>query len=517
MTSPTVTTSNRSELEPLSRGVLLILAGAMLCSLVLHLLTPMASFYGEPDAATLVSDALLWVRGGIRTNAISEYRYYTSPAYIWFVTRLLPARGGDITAVITTLNRINLVMSAAIVVPFFLVCRRIAGQRAALIASGLISFVPTFFQGGLYGFPTLIGEFFLLWAIWLYDRWLTSERQWSADAWVLGAVCACLALALLVKADVYVGAVALWGLLLLRRRLSWTNAGALAIVGAVPVLVSYVVAHALLVQSPDTAHYAADWNQKFPFDPRRELNRTHILQVLKSMGVLSIPVFTVALVWLVRRRSYALAATLAVWAALPVLFWFFRFGDSARHHFPSSVPVTLGVAILFAALPGRDLARYAAAAALVLVNYFAFPPDASTLTTSGRLIASGRLTAAYAGAHTRAASEFADVAVSRKVFIGGWRRVWYVQNAVLARADSVLSYRLGVHYGIPSIDVVYLSGGARMESISLAATGRTPAALRAAADSSIRDGFRVFAIEFDSTLEHTLFSRQYRVSEYPAR
>ncbi|HEV8195745.1 MAG TPA: hypothetical protein VGP87_03810 [Gemmatimonadales bacterium] len=503
-----------SSAESLGAVTWLLLFGAMLCALALHLAAPMFSYYGEPDSVALVSDALLWVRGGIRTNLISEYRYYTSPGYIWLITRLLPDAAGDIRSVGTALNRINLAASIAILIPVFLLGRRLAGEKAGLIAAALFSFVPAVFQGGLYGFPTLLAEFFLLWAIWGYDRWLTSPRAWGRDVWLLGLVCAGLTVTALLKADVYLGAVALWGLLIFRRRFTQANVALLLVLGIIPVLVLYGIANSLLVQSASSVQYAAEWDTKFPLEFRAPLNATHCLQILKSMGVLTVPVFLIGMAWLAMRRRWGLVSLLVLWAAAPIAFWFFRAGDSARHHFAASVPVVFGVAILVAGLPWRDVTRAAAIGALIAVNYFAFAPTPNTLTTSGRLIGSGRQLATSVGTYDRVGHEYADLALPRQVYVGSWHRIWYVRNEVLGRGDSITAYRATTRHGLPAIDVEYLRERLPLESIMVASNGKSPEILRAAANEYIRQGFRVFTSEFDSTLGHPVPVASYRLVEY---
>ena len=491
---------------------------AMACALAIHLPVSMHAYYGEPDAAILVIDAQLWLKAGLRTTAISEYRYFTSPGYIWLVTKLLHASGGaDVAWVGTMLNRINLVVSVLIIVPFFLLARRLVGLRAAAIASVLVSFVPTVWQGGQYGFPTLHAEFFLLWALWLYDVWLARERPWDVrSVWLLAVVCLCLCATALLKADVYIGAVALWGLLLVRHKLTARNAAALCVVGAIPVGLLYAVATALLAHSTSAASYSKTWSNKFPIRPLDELNAPHFLQLAKSMGVLTIPLFVAGVVWLVRHRRGRLAATLGAWAALPILFWFFRAGDSARHHFPSSVPIVLGAAVLIAVLPVRTAVRVAALGALLVANYMAFRPDPDTQITSGRFLASGELLEHMVAAFHRGARQYVSVDAPRKVYIGRWRRIWYVQPEVMALADTVLGYRFVHRFGLTAIDVDFLRHGRRYQWTVAGATNEPPPVVRAAAAAYRNAGYRVFTFEFDDSLTHVLPPASYRLMEVGA-
>jgi hypothetical protein len=71
-----------------------VLLGLMLFALAVHLPAQMGDLYGEQDLARLVNSALLWTRAGLRTEALSEYQFYTSPAYIWLITVLLPGTRG---------------------------------------------------------------------------------------------------------------------------------------------------------------------------------------------------------------------------------------------------------------------------------------------------------------------------------------------------------------------------------------------------------------------------------------
>jgi hypothetical protein len=491
-----------------------ILVAAMLVALALHLAAPMYSYFGEPDAVIFAVDAQLAIKGGIRSVATSEYRYFTSPAWIWLVEQIVRRGTGDVASVGAALNGINLAVAVLIVVPVYLVGRRLVGPPAAAIASVLVSFVPTFFQGGQYGFPTLVAEFFLLWALWLYDVWLARERPWEArSAWLLAGMCLCLCAAALLKADVYIGAVALWGLLLVRGKLTVPNAVTLCVVGAIPVALLYAVAAALLAHSSSAASYGDTWSHKFPFRPLHELTVAHFLQLAKSMGVLTIPLFVAGVVWLARHRRGRLATTLAVWAALPILFWFFRAGDSARHHFPSSVPIVLGAAVLLAALPVRSVVRVAALGALLVVNYMAFGPDPDTQTTSGRFLASGKLLARTVAAFHRGAREYVSVDAPRKVYIGRWRRIWYVQPEVMALADTVLGYRMVDRFGLTAIDVDFIRHGQRYAWTVAGATNEPPPVVRAAAAAYREAGYRVFTFEFDDSLEHILPPAKYRLVE----
>ena len=156
----------------------------MLFALAVHLPAQMGDLYGEPDVARLVNSALLWTRAGVRTTALSQYLYYTSPAYIGLITILLPGTPGAWAPAASALNAINLIAAVVITVPLFLLFRRIASARAALIGTLFLTIVPAFWQGGLYGFPTLPA------ALFMSPEQATAEKEITArsDVYSLAAV-----------------------------------------------------------------------------------------------------------------------------------------------------------------------------------------------------------------------------------------------------------------------------------------------------------------------------------------
>ena len=498
-------------------GTIASLLGVMLFALAVHLPARLGDLYGEQDVARLVNDALLWTRAGVRTDALSQYRYYTSPAYIWLITLLLPGARDSLAPAAAALNAINLAAAVVITVPLFLLFRRIAGARAALVGTLFLSVVPAFWQGGLYGFPSLPAELFLVVAVWLFDRWLVGDGGRRAALPTLVACTLCLTASVLLKADVYLGAVALWGLLLYRRRLSWRSAALLAVVGVVPVVVLYGVATALLQESPGAFEYAGSWRATFPAAPGRALTRVHVLQVVKSFGLLTLPLFAAALLVLLRERRYALAALLLAWAVLPVAFWFPRWGDSARHHFPATVPAALGLGILLAALRVRDVWRYVALALVVAVNYFAFPPSSLTQTTSGNLQGSARRTARRLAVYHRLGREYAELEVPRKAFLGAPTNP-FAENQVLWLADSVVSVRAAVRFGASAREVEYMRDGVHYVSVDVYVTeamrrrGETAPIAAAYREA----GYRVFSAElFDGMRRRHRRVLDYRLTELP--
>src|SRR5919107_1781396 len=81
---PTASGVSESRVSPRLIIVLLLLFAA-----VVHAPVPYGNLYGEQDSARLTIDALLWEKTGIRSVSLSEYRYFTSSGYIFFIKQMM--------------------------------------------------------------------------------------------------------------------------------------------------------------------------------------------------------------------------------------------------------------------------------------------------------------------------------------------------------------------------------------------------------------------------------------------
>jgi hypothetical protein len=479
-----------------SRRDAAILAALVLWAIVVRVPFQFGAVQGEQDVARLITSALIWEQTGVRTTALAGYHYYTSPGYVALIRALLPVARDAGVPVVTYLNAINTVVAVVIVIPVFLLYRRLGGTAAAALGTVLLTLIPAFWVGGLYGFPSLPATLFLVVALWLFDRWLTdAERRRTSWASIrrLVPVMLCLTATLLLKADIYLSAIALWGLLLIRHRLTWRDAATLCVVGGVPVLALLGVSSAMLQASPDAARYMVQWRTEFTPDPADVWSREHLLQLAMSMGVLTLPLFALACVALARARRFALLATLVAWTVVPVGFWFVRAGDSARHHAQAALPASLGVGTLLALLPAGTVWPGAMLALIAGVNYVAFPASRETVTTSGNLAGSAPLIRRQVLRYQTAARDFADLELPRRAFVGTYTNP-YAEHAVLARADRVLRVTPIAPLGFPGKAIEYLRGERR----HLVATAEVPLErAREVAEAFRAAGFAVYAMQYE--------------------
>ncbi len=478
---------NRNRGSPSIGLTILLLVGF---AATIHAPFHFGNLYGEQDAARLVNDGLIWSTTDVRSESLSEYRFYISPGYIWLAKEAVQVARSTAGHPAYYLNTLNLLVAILIVVPVFLLFARLVGYEGAVLGTLFLSLVPTFWQSGLYGFPHLPSLLFMVFALLAYDRVLTGEA-----ARVPGSVLVVilLTISILLKADIYLSGVAFIGLLLHRRRLSGGFILATGGLLLVPILVSLAVSHGLLSQSPNALDYLARWNHQYDAAAGRFFSRSGLTGVVRSMGLLSIPLFLTSLVWLWATKRQSLALLLAMWLIVPLAFWVFRVGDSARHHLQASVPIGLGIGVLLGSPRWKRTWARAFLLGLVVANYFAFAPDSSTLRTSGNLARSSQMLRARVAEYHHGARRYAEVEATRKVILGTIT-IPYVDNEILYGAETVQSVTATDALGYDAIAIEYTVGGKPHVSTSVhVAVGES----RAAAAVYRRAGYRVFSIEYD--------------------
>jgi Dolichyl-phosphate-mannose-protein mannosyltransferase len=467
------------------------MAGLIGLAVAIHAPFHFGSHYGEQDAARLVNDALIWLKTGVRTVSLSEYRFYISPGYIWLAKQAVSLAKVTSVHPALYLNTINMCVAVLVVVPLFFLFRGLVGLESGVLSITFLSLIPTFWQSGLYGFPHLPALLFMVCALWAYDLYLTNQEEQRIRNLILMGLL--LTISILLKADIYLSTVACLGLLIYRHRFSRKDLLLLGGVLSLPVILSGVLSQSLLANSPSTITYLTQWNSQYDLAAERLLSVDGVRGLMMSMGILSVPVFLVALVFWVMRKRYSLALLLALWATVPLAFWVFRAGDSSRHHFQASVPVALGIGTLLGNINWKPGWRYAALIGLILVNYFAFAPSSSTSRASGNLAQSSRMISERVAQYHRAAEAYTNVDADKRVILGGFTNA-YAENEILWTAKSVDSVKRGDQLSYDATEIRYTINGKSHLASSLRVS---PEELSAVARAYLLAGYRVFSMEYD--------------------
>ena len=326
----------------------------------------------------------------------------------------------------------------------------------------------------------------------LYDRLLTGTL-WLGALTDRVVIVALLVVAALLKADMYLAAAAFPALYLYRRTWETREVLVLGAMLAIPPLVSVVVAKSLLAGSTEVTTYFLEYQEQYKMQWWRAYNRGYVEGWLMTFGVFSVPLAAIGWFRLLFERRWWLAVALVLWAAPPFLFWFFRIGDSMRHHLPEAVPVAIGVGLAVTLLRARWLAGLAIVV-LVGANYFRYPASADYFKPSGRVIESFAIHRDFVTRLQSLGEQYAAVDEPRKVLLGAVGNP-YADAALLRGASAVTSAARGRPFGHDQNEHHFVrADGSPAVSISVRVN---PELAPAAAARYAAEGYAVYSFEYD--------------------
>ena len=374
-----------------SRSPLWLSLGFFFATLALHIPFAVFDAFGEQDAARIALAAQYGNLTG-RLSLAGQWPFST-PGYIHLLYQALRHHWISGEDIVFVMAAASVVSSALFSAAFFLFTFNITlSLPVAMVMTLLVQLCPFFWLSSLYGFPTLVAVCLFMVSVCLF-QWALSK---ASTARITGIVLSVLLFfsSVLCKVDT-VTAAALFCLPL------WQTRHALRqkIVGAIGLAMMAIAAFYLLNRYGVTlsryeqaAKSWDDWTDSFYRGIGALFTAKNIEIISRAAGALSLPLAFAGAALAMRSKE---DRTIAVWTLMTIipitLFWSMMAGNSARHNLIPAIFATIPMA-----LPLRFLERWSRwgwGAALLLVctvNYFFWPPTASTVKPSGRLIASAR-------------------------------------------------------------------------------------------------------------------------------
>jgi hypothetical protein len=445
----------------MDRPALITLTTLALVSIGPHIPVFFNGHLGEQDTARLMNDALLWAKGGVRLFELSEYRYLTSPGYIVLVRALFELPFVSSKWVAPLLNALNPIACGAAVLAAYALFRHYLDHRAAFWAAVVLPFIPAFWIGGMYAFPSALALAAMLMALVTLsgqDTDAISSVKQSALAVLL------LTVSIMLKADIYLSTIAAPLIYFHQRPVSLQSISKLTLMLALPVGVLLTSALALMPDAPNLIEFARQWNEQYAVQPPRVFSSIAPASWLRSFGFVTLTATAAGVAAALVRGRRLGPSLVIVWLVPPLAFWSTRPFDSARHHLPSTVPAAMGVGFALNALPAPFQAP---AGVLILgLNYWAFPPSASTVFPSGRLLASAALVRQRVARNHEFAIRFQKTRDACKAVVGTNTNP-YVDYEVLLGSSRVLEVSRGRRLGFDTFEYVLSEGGRRIRAASV--------------------------------------------------
>ncbi|MDF1754143.1 MAG: hypothetical protein P1U89_15270 [Verrucomicrobiales bacterium] len=428
----------------LSRTEKFALAVAMLATLVFHL-PFLCSGFGEPDAARLVNDAILWERIGNIDLSTVAYRYRTSPLYLLTIKTSLTS-GLEPVKLPYLMSWGNLIIGCLGLIPFYLLARLLSSTVSAAFALAFVLVAPGFWLALNYGFPLLPGLIFLLAAILLTVSTVISTGRTR----VFFAVSAVLFyfFSFGCKADLALYVLALPALI-------WAIAGkklsAQVLGGALPGLaVGGVLALSkILVKGSDsTTQFIQNWEQQFPTRAGAFVSTANIDIISSTAGpvffALLIPA-VICLLFFGGRNGRILLLIASCWFLPTTLFWGLRDMNSVRHNLGAWLIALIVISAALQMLRAPQRVKITAALMIIVLNYaLGFTPVNTTANSplSSRLIAQSMVWKRQSIRHHAAGDYFTKLPLDEangKISIAAGLNSYVLFEYLAANPDAIIT------------------------------------------------------------------------------
>jgi hypothetical protein len=346
-----------------SRREYMWLSVAVVLSLMVHAMFAIRGF-GEMDAARIAFPVAVWSMTG--SFPYIDYLRVT-PLYIQ-VLKLAVSWGLPIAALPGFMCTLNVIFGSLCLVPMYLIWRRVADATTAAMALILLSFMPTFWLGNIYGMPHIVALFFMLLGFYCFSHMV--QKSGTAFLIWFAVSLASLSIAMGMKADVLVCFGALLWFVFRADSFRVRNTFAAAMMPAVATCSAMALTR---VMSPDHVS-AREFYHRFPFTLEAITDLGNVSVLVLSPGLLLSAVITSCAVYCIAKRRHLPALGLVlIWALPPLLFWGLRPGNLARHMLAGYAVLPVIVAIVVTSEIRSRRLSWTVFVLLIIANYFITP------------------------------------------------------------------------------------------------------------------------------------------------
>jgi hypothetical protein len=454
------------------------------------------SGFGEQDAARLATDALDWHFNGPLDLAKVDYRLRTSPLYIQGLKLALDS-GLSLRSLPRFMNGFSVLSSSACLVGLHLLFRQLATPAIAATATFVYSLTPCFWLGSIYGMPTMPALTLLVFSALAFGEAADQASLRSPRFGGFLALSALLAaLAFSLKADIALSSGVLLLPLIARDRLRPALLACIPLIVGIGTLFTLSYANHLALPAVEAAKgdgnappgFFESWSARFPFkwsllvDPKNNAPITHA--VGSVLFVLCVLALLHGALGDRKRRFLALGA--AIWGLVPLLFWGFKIGNSARHNLPAFPPlVFLAVSMLFELAQNRARRAWISIATLLAVGQLDRTGNNVVTPPVDLLRATEQVRYATKTVHTRA-REFIGSPHPKKAFLEDYLFPYAEFEAWAADKTPTLTEDLATRKAF--------SDGPNRETLILSTSGTRDA--KTQARRLRRQGFKVISLQF---------------------
>lgn len=349
--------------------------------------------FGEIDATKIAVSVIDISNHGSNAAFVNFYFSDVIPLYLLYLKWSMKLLNYDYSYLPFVMNYTNAVIGTLIIIPSYILIKRLFGNTAIAFCSVLaLIFAPSFYQSSIMGFPHLIAFFFLLLSLTVYLAGIDNDQK-SRGRFFMFPAGVFLTIAFLFKSDILLVTGIYFGLLMMRKvRDKGTIAGSFLMI-LISGILFLILRNMILGPSSGTTMSKEGLSKWYAFSLILPSAIGYYIAQAKPIAYgAGIATFCMGLVsfmfYLYKKRSDILVFIIS-WAALPTVFWMVMIGNNARHNMFTVLPLLVIIVVLFF----EKAPRYATGLTIVLIicNFFLTAPSFSILRPSGSLFKSNAL------------------------------------------------------------------------------------------------------------------------------
>ena len=333
------------------------------------------------------------------------------------------------------MNYSNAIFATLCIFPAYFIIKEIFGNTSVAFFSVLVLiFNPSFYQASIYGTPHLIAFFFLLTSVYFYLVWLGSNSSLKYPALILA--CMSLTATILFKSPLALAGGIYPALLYLRRVKDKEKILLSILFPVVSLILFFIIRKQLIVMhGSDTASISgiSDWFNHYFGSISPGFIARQIKPPITGAGVITSLAGLAAFIYFIFKRRMDIILFVLSWSALTYFFWFFVYGNNARHFMIGVFPVIIMVILFFHEKAPKRISLLTVA--LILGNALTTSPSPTTHMPSGNLIKSSELFNDRIQTYHDKAKEIAGID-ENKIAVMGFFHNPYVIYEILSTAPS---------------------------------------------------------------------------------
>lgn len=376
--------------------------------------------FGEIDATKIAVSVIDMLNHGPDATFANFYFSDVIPLYILYLKYFIKLLDHDYTYLPVVMNYTNAVFGTLIVVPAYILIKRLFGNSVIAFCSVLaLIFAPSFYQATIMGFPHIIAFFFLLVSLCFYLSGL-DHGQKRTTYLLLFLSCIFLTVAFLFKSDIILVTGVYIGFIIMRNIRDKGKITSAFLIIFISGILFLLFRNLIIGSSGGTTMSKEALSKWYDYSLIIPNNLTYLIRQTKPIaygaGIVTFCLGGISFIFYLFKKRFDILAFIGSWAALPTFFWLVMIGNNARHNMTSTLPLLVIIIVfLYEKTP-----KYAIilTVLLVLANFFVTSPSYSILTPSGNIFKSNAMLEERMIKFRSAAKKIADLDADKIIVLG---------------------------------------------------------------------------------------------------